>query len=34
MKNYNKTDYAANVTNEDSIVYRFADGTIKHTAKR
>lgn len=30
MKNYNKTDYAANVTNEDAIVYRFADGTIKH----
>ena len=30
MKNYNKTDYAANITNEDAIVYRFADGTIKH----
>ena len=30
MKNYNKTDYAANVTNENAIVYRFADGTIKH----
>lgn len=30
MKNYNKTDYAINKTNEDAIVYKFADGTIKH----
>ena len=30
MKKYNKTDYAINKTNEDAIVYRFADGTIKH----
>ena len=30
MKNYQKSDYALNKMNQDAIVYRFADGTIKN----
>ena len=30
MKDFQKSDYAINAKNENAIVYRFADGTIKH----